>query len=280
MNHNIVEKDKDSSEDYNINSEHPMNNSESDNIKEPSSNEGSEDKRKPKDQIRSSEVNEEETIPKAKHQAKNGNTINVLQKIFKRADELSQKMNLDHLINGKMKELLIKVENEKKLKGRSLDYIIASVIYVACRNGGIPRPLAEIAKSLDLDKKAVSKCFNSIKNIIIDNTDNQISQNVAGLVGSYCKKMDLPVNVKDVAVEISDLICKKEVIAGRNPSTIAAVCILIASKLTEYRRLNKKDIAEKTTTTENTISNAYQELLKYKEQIIPDNLKDKKDLFS
>ena len=27
MNHNIVEKDKDSSEDYNINSEHPMNNS-------------------------------------------------------------------------------------------------------------------------------------------------------------------------------------------------------------------------------------------------------------
>ena len=241
MNHNIVEKDKDSSEDYNINSEHPMNNSESDNIKEPSSNEGSEDKRKPKDQIRSSEVNEEETIPKAKHQAKNGNTINVLQKIFKRADELSQKMNLDHLINGKMKELLIKVENEKKLKGRSLDYIIASVIYVACRNGGIPRPLAEIAKSLDLDKKAVSKCFNSIKNIIIDNTDNQISQNVAGLVGSYCKKMDLPVNVKDVAVEISDLICKKEVIAGRNPSTIAAVCILIASKLTEYRT-NKKEI--------------------------------------
>ena len=280
MNHNIVEKDKDSSEDYNINSEHPMNNSESDNIKEPSSNEGSEDKRKPKDQIRSSEVNEEETIPKAKHQAKNGNTINVLQKIFKRADELSQKMNLDQLINVKMKELLIKVEKEKKLKGRSLDYIIASVIYVACRNGGIPRPLAEIAKSLDLDKKAVSKCFNSIKNIIIDNTDNQISQNVAGLVGSYCNKMDLPVNVKDVAVEISDLICKKEVIAGRNPSTIAAVCILIASKLTEYRRLNKKDIAEKTTTTENTISNAYQELLKYKEHIIPENLKDKKDLFS
>lgn len=279
MNHNIVEKDKDSSEDYNINSEHPMNNSESDNIKEPSSNEGSEDKRKPKDQIRSSEVNEEETIPKAKHQAKNGNTINVLQKIFKRADELSQKMNLDQLINDKMKELLIKVENEKKLKGRSLDYIIASVIYVACRNGGIPRPLAEIAKSLDLDKKAVSKCFNSIKNIIIDNTDNQISQNVAGLVGSYCNKMELPVNVKDVAVEISDLICKKEVIAGRNPSTIAAVCILIASKLTEYRT-NKKEIAEKTTTTENTISNAYQELLKYKEHIIPENLKDKKDLFS
>lgn len=101
-------------------------------------------------------------------------------------------MKLDKGINEKIKELLIKVEEEKKMKGRGLDYIIASVIYVACRIGGIPLRLAEIAKSLDLDKKAVNKCFNSIKNIIIDNTDNQISQNVAGLVGSYCNKMQLP----------------------------------------------------------------------------------------
>ena len=214
---------------------------------------------------------------KEKHQVKNGK--NPLQKIFKRADELSQKMKLDKGINEKIKELLIKVEEEKKMKGRGLDYIIASVIYVACRIGGIPRRLAEIAKSLDLDKKAVNKCFNSIKNIIIDNTDNQISQNVAGLVGSYCNKMQLPQNVKDVAIEISTLICKSEVIAGRNPSTIAAVCILIASKLTQVN-INKKDIAEKTTTTENTISNTYQELLKYREYIIPDNLKDKIYLFS
>ena len=272
-------KDKESSEDYNLNREHPMFHSEMDNIKETSSNEGNEVKieNEPKDKIKVSDTNEEEELSKPKHQVKNGK--NTLQKIFKRADELSQKMKLDKVINEKIKDLLIKVEEEKKLKGRSLDYIIASVIYVACRIGGIPRRLAEIAKSLDLDKKAVNKCFNSIKNIIIDNTDNQISQNVAGLVGSYCNKMELPQNVKDAAVDISNLICKSEVIAGRNPSTIAAVCILIASKLTEVN-LNKKDIAEKTTTTENTISNAYQELLKYREHIIPDNLKDKIYLFS
>lgn len=54
---------------------------------------------------------------------------------------------------------------------------------------------------------------------------------------------------------------------------------LIASKLTQVN-INKKDIAEKTTKTENTISNAYQGLLKYREYIIPDNLKDKIYLFS
>ena len=74
------------------------------------------------------------------------------------------------------------------------------------------------------------------------------------------------------------MICNKEVIAGRNPSTIAAVSILIASRLNELP-LSKKDIADTTTTTENTISNAYQDLLKYREHIIPDRLKDKMNLF-
>lgn len=207
-----------------------------------------------------------------------GSSNNSLQRIFKRADELAQKLDLKQSIVDKTRDLLAKVEKEKKLKGRSLDCIIASVIYVACRLRSVPRPLAEIAINLNLDKKTVNKCFNSIKNIIIDNTDNQIAQNVSGLVNSYCNKMEQPNSLKKAAMEISEMICNKEVIAGRNPSTIAAVSILIASRLLELK-LNKKDIAEKTTTTENTISNAYQDLLKYREHIIPEYLKDKMNLF-
>ena len=206
-----------------------------------------------------------------------GSSNNSLQRIFKRADELAQKMDLKNSIVDKAKDLLAKVEKEKKLKGRSLDCIIASVIYVALRLRSAPRPLAEIANNLQLEKKTVNKCFNSIKNIIIENTDNQISQNVSGLVNSYCNKMEQPTNLKKVATNIAELICKNEVIAGRNPSTIAAASILIGSKLLELK-LSKKDIAEKTTTTENTISNAYQELLKYKAHIVPEYLKDKSHL--
>ena len=55
---------------------------------------------------------------------------------------------------------------------------------------------------------------------------------------------------------------------------------IITEHILTQVNINKKDIAEKTTTTENTISNAYQELLKYREYIIPDNLKDKIYLFS
>ena len=214
-----------------------------------------------------------------------GSSNNSLQRIFKKADELAQKLDLKQIIVNKAKDLLALVEKQKKLKGRSLDCIIASVIYVACRLKNVPRPLPEIAKNLGLEKKTVNKCFNSIKHIIIENNDNQIAQNVSGLVNSYCNKLEEKLekqekrkSLKKHAMEISEMICNKEVIAGRNPSTIAAVSILIASRLLELT-LSKKDIADTTTTTENTISNAYQDLLKYREHIIPDRLKDKMNLF-
>lgn len=220
-----------------------------------------------------------------------GSSNNSLQRIFKKADELAQKLELKKSIVDKAKDLLALVEKQKKLKGRSLDCIIASVIYVACRLTNVPRPLPEIAKNLGLEKKTVNKCFNSIKHIIIENNDNQIAQNVSGLVNSYCNKLEEKLkkqenqenqekwkSLKKDAMEISEMICNKEVIAGRNPNTIAAVSILIASRLNELQ-LSKKDIADTTTTTENTISNAYQDLLKYREHIIPDRLKDKMNLF-
>ena len=94
-----------------------MYHSENDNTKEERSNEGNEVKREsePKDQIKASDTNEEDVVFKEKHQVKNGK--NPLQKIFKRADELSQKMKLDKGINEKIKELLIKVEEEKQVNG-------------------------------------------------------------------------------------------------------------------------------------------------------------------
>ena len=114
-----------------------------------------------------------------------GSSNNSLQRIFKKADELAQKLELKKSIVDKAKDLLALVEKQKKLKGRSLDCIIASVIYVACRLTNVPRPLPEIAKNLGLEKKTVNKCFNSIKHIIIENNDNQIAQNVTGVENPY-----------------------------------------------------------------------------------------------
>ena len=81
-------------------------------------------------------------------------------------------------------------------------------------------------------------------------------------------------NLKKLSNEIADNVCKYELIAGRNPNTIAAPCILIGARLLELN-IGKKLISKKVGTTENTITNAYSVLKDYFESIVPSEYKEK-----
>jgi transcription initiation factor TFIIB len=198
-----------------------------------------------------------------------------LSRIFKRVEELAAKLDLPLSIIEKSKDLLILVEKSKKLKGRSLDCIIASVYFAACRRCNAPRTLRDITQSLQLEKKDVSRCFNSIKMIIADTDGNRITYNTLGLVNKYCTKLEIPHNIKKAAYEITEEVCKKEIIAGRNPSTVATASIYFALKLFGDAKISKRDIADQSKITENTINSAYQQLVLNKDIITPPHFQDK-----
>jgi transcription initiation factor TFIIB len=196
-----------------------------------------------------------------------------LHRIFKRVDELAAKLDLPTSITDKSRNLLLLVEQSKKLKGRSLDCIIASVFFEACRKCNAYRTLKDIVQNLQLEKRDVNRCFNSIKTIIVDNPEvDKIPNNTRGLINLYCNKLDIPPKIRNAAYDISWEVCKKEIIAGRNPSTVATASIFYALNLFEYSKITKKDIAEISKTTENTINSAYSQLILNKDIITPHNL--------
>jgi transcription initiation factor TFIIB len=199
-----------------------------------------------------------------------------LSRIFKRSEELAAKLDLPLAITEKSKDILATIEKHKKLKGRSLDCIIAAVFFQACRKCNAPRTLKDLVLSLQLEKKDVSRCFNSIKGIIASPSENRISMNTLGLVQNYCNKLGIPNSIyKKVASEVAEEVCKKEIIAGRTPSTVASSAIYYALRLYNETKITKKEIAEQSKTTENTIHSAYLELVANKESITPAYLKDK-----
>ncbi len=204
----------------------------------------------------------------------------------KRLDELAEKMQLLESITQKAKELLSKVEKKKKLKGKNLDSVIGSVFFLACRMNGVPRTIDDISKSLRLNDRLVRKCFNSIKRIIIDKEcQPHLNDNIIGLINRYCANLNsnvlgfnIPerslIELKNLAIEIGKKINENELLTGRNPKTIAATTILIADQLLNLG-IGRKTISEYIKTTENTISNAYNELMKNKDFIIPINYQDR-----
>ena len=216
---------------------------------------------------------EENSLPQKTNQKlkqnskKESNSLEM--KINLKIEEFCKKMNLEYKIREKVKGLTKKVSDAKKIKYRLIEYIIASIIFVICRNEDNPKTMQEISSELELDRKAVNRCFTNIRDIIVENK-NQIPQTVSRLINAYCDKVLENNNddLKKISNQISDNVCKYELIAGRNPTTIAATCILIASQLLNLN-IGKKIISKKIGTTENTIINAYGVLKEYFSSIVP-----------
>ena len=80
--------------------------------------------------------------------------------------------------------------------------------------------------------------------------------------------------LKKLSDEIGKKINENEILTGRNPKTIAATTILTADEILKLG-IGKKIISEIIKTTENTISSAYTELMKYKDYVIPEKYKVK-----
>ena len=218
-------------------------------------------------------IQEENSLPQKTNQKikqnskKESNSLEM--KINLKIEEFCKKMNLEYKIIEKVKELTKKVSEAKKIKYRLIEYIIASIIFVICRNEDNPKTMQEISSELELDRKAVNRCFINIRDIIVENK-NQIPQTVSRLINAYCDKVLENNNddLKKISNQISENVCKYELIAGRNPTTIASTCILIASQLLNLN-ISKKTISKKIGTTENTIINAYGVLKEYFSSIVP-----------
>ena len=202
----------------------------------------------------------------------------------KRLDELAVKIDFNESTVQIAKTLLSKVEEKKKLKGKNLDSVIGSVFFYTSRLKGIPKTIDDISNKLKLDPRFVRKSFNSIKSIIIEKS-YQPDISINALINRYCQSLkDAKLNVtisdkqfselKKLSDEIGKKINENEILTGRNPKTIAATTILTADEILKLG-IGKKLISEIIKTTENTISSAYTELMKYKDYVIPEKYKVK-----
>ena len=228
-------------------------------------------------------IEEDNTIPQKmpKSKTQNKKDSNPIEtKMNNKIEDFSKKMDLSDSIKTKVKELTKKVFDSKKIKVKLLESVIASVIFVVCRNEEEPKTMQEISTQLELDRRAVNRCYNSIRDIITENK-NQIPQTVSRLINSYCDKIldNNNEKLKKLSCDISDNVCKYELIAGRNPTTIAAACILIGATLLKLN-VSKKIISKKVGTTENTISNAVCVLKEYIDCIVPSEFKEELNLLN
>ena len=153
--------------------------------------------------------------------------------------------------------LLYRKAVEKGLiRGRLIESVVAAVVYMVCRQYGIPRTLDEITEVSQVSKKEIGRTYRFLKKELY--VDVPLT-NPVYYVPRFASALGLSGKVQEKAKEILQEAISKGLISGRGPTGVAAAAVYIASVMTGERR-TQKEVAEVAGVTEVTIRNRYREL--------------------
>ena len=143
------------------------------------------------------------------------------------------------------------------VKGRSMDAMVAAVIYAACRRTEVPRSLGEIASFFNLTEKEVGRSFRFLfrkLGIRIPPPKSEV------YVSRICSKLKLPQSIATRAIKILKIAREVGATLGREPVGVAAAAVYLACQEAGIHR-TQRELAQAASVTEVTVRNRYREFL-------------------
>lgn len=207
-----------------------------------------------------------------------------LQHAYREIGTMCDQISLPKTIADTAKTLFKIADQEKVLRGKSMDATVACCIFIACRQGHVPRTFKEIGQLTNVSKKTLGQCYKILELYLNTNAAKaQLSgsakdiatmsvpsgqQGPEGLLARFANHLDLPPFVDSAAKAVVEACRELGVAAGRSPTTIAAGAIYFASHLMGMGR-TAKQIYEVSGVSDSTIKVVYKEMYAKKELIAP-----------
>lgn len=142
------------------------------------------------------------------------------------------------------------------VRGRSIESIIAALVYSLSREYETPRTLTEISQASGIGKRELGRTYRYISRKL----DVRILPAKAeSYIPRFSSMLKLSDKTQMKAIDILKNAKKKDVISGKGPCGCAAAAIYIASVL-EGERKTQREVADVVGVTEVTIRNRYKEM--------------------
>lgn len=169
---------------------------------------------------------------------------------------MSSALNLPMNIREAASMLYRKAMKLHLIRGRSIEGITSAILYLSCRQYGVPRTLEEVRDVSRVGQKEISRAYR----FILRELDLKvIPASPIDFVPRFCSLLELGSDIQSKAIEIIKKASERELTNGRGPIGIAAAAIYIAAILHGEHR-TQKDVSVVTGVTEVTIRNRYKEL--------------------
>lgn len=143
------------------------------------------------------------------------------------------------------------------IRGRSIEAVAASTLYIACRKEEIPRSLDEIESVARIDRTEIGRAYRQL----VAELDIEMEPvDPKRFVPRFCSDLELEKPVQQTAVDVLGTVMDEGLHSGKSPTALAAAAIYIASILHDTE-CTQSEIAEVARVTEVTIRKRYREQL-------------------
>lgn len=230
-----------------------------------------------------------------------------LQNAYNIIDTWAEAEHLTHGVKNTAKSLYKLVYETGTLRGKNLNGILASCLFLACRNSGASRSFAEIMSLTKVPKKEIGRTFKQINELVekhsaqnakaiiarggIVNPDATYKSTTASrprdLVDRFANMLGMPFRVQAVAKLLADKVVSGVItVAGRSPLSTAGSAMFFASHFFGVGK-SFTEIAQVAKVSDATIKQAYKKLYEHRESLIepewlgaqPTTVKDRIALF-
>merc|ERR1719432_152469 len=187
---------------------------------------------------------------------------------FRSIGNMADRINLTKTIVDRANNLFKMVHDGRNLKGRANDAIAAAVLYIACRQEGVPRTFKEIVAVSTISKKEIGRCF---KLILKAHEDTKVGLVDSGdFMSRFCGLLGLTREIQRAAMSISKKASDLELTEGRSPVSVAAASIYMASQASSDARC-PAEIAAIAGVAETTLKQCYKLMLPKAGKLFPAN---------
>jgi transcription initiation factor TFIIB len=195
---------------------------------------------------------------------------------FRDISSWCDQFSLPKTISDIAKQLYKRSDEEKLLRGKPLDAVIAACIFIACRQAHVPRTFREICNLTHVSKKTLGQCYKALEQAFnltpgASATSATLSPTMGpeNLLVRYCNHLDLPPNVQSICADIIISARKHGVADGRSPVSIAGGAIYFTCLLLGKVK-SARDIGAVAGVSEGTIKLVYRLYYAAKEKLVKD----------
>lgn len=211
----------------------------------------------------------------------------ILTNAYMIVDQWGERAQLPIKARNTAKAYYKRVFDAGQFKGKNVEVVLASCLFLACRQHSVPRSFNEMFSLTNVPKKDIGRTYKALEKFLLaDSNENMANIEAEGGIVSrdhgyktttsttpdqlcvrYCSQLGLPFRVQTVAQSLARKIPNVAGLAGRSPLSNAAACTYFASHLLGVGQ-STKDISDTVGVSDATIKHAYKYLAAAKDELI------------